>query len=85
MPIIAYLQKMFNTYNNDVISICQYYSGYLCFDRLYDLRRYLFLSKLLCNAFIDEKSLIDKIDFRDYCLFQNKRSEEHTSELQSRP
>jgi len=64
--------KIFNTYDNDVILNCQYYSGYLCFDRLYDLHRYLFLSKLFHNAFIDEKSVIDKIDFRDYCLLQNR-------------
>src|SRR6476469_1439196 len=32
--------KMFNTFDKNVIYCCQFYSGYLCFNMLYDLHRY---------------------------------------------
>ena len=64
--------KMFNTFDKNVIYCCQFYSGYLCFNMLYDLHRYMFLRNLLRKTFIDKCSEIDKFDYRDYVALQNK-------------
>ena len=45
--------KVFNSFDSHVISYCQFYSGHLCFNMLYDLQRYVFLSKLLANECIN--------------------------------
>ena len=64
--------KIFNSYDNNVISCCQFYSGYLCFELLYDFHRYSFLSQLLLNDFLDRRSMIDIPGYRDYCALQMK-------------
>ena len=72
-PIIAFLQKKFsNSYDNNVLSFCQFYSGYLNFNVLYDLHRYTFLTKLIKGGYLHEKSTIDRFDFCDYRQLQNK-------------
>jgi len=64
--------KTFQTFDNNTISCCQYYSGYLSFNRLYDLHRYIFLCKLINNLYVDKKLEIDRPDYRDYMLLQSK-------------
>ena len=64
--------KIVNTFDNDVIACCQYYSGYLCFKRLYDLHRYIFLVKLIKHNCIDHRSEIDQLDFRDHAKLQER-------------
>ena len=64
--------KIFNSYDNTVLSHCQFYSGYLSFNVLYDLQRYTFLTKLIKGHYLHEKSVLDRSDFSDYLLLQNK-------------
>lgn len=64
--------KIFNSYDNNVLSFCQFYSGYLNFNVLYDLHRYTFLTKLIKGGYLHEKSTIDRFDFCDYRQLQNK-------------
>ena len=39
---------------------------------LYDLQRYVFLSKLLANECINKRSVIDRSDYGDYVSLQIK-------------
>ena len=64
--------NIFNSYDNNVLSFCQFYSGYLNFNVLYDLHRYTFLTKLIKGGYLHEKSTIDRFDFCDYRQLQNK-------------
>jgi hypothetical protein len=66
--------KVYKTFDNKVINCCQYYSGYLCFDMLYELNRYLFLCKLLNRSHLDKQLEVDKSDYRDYLRLQAKYS-----------
>ena len=56
--------KIFNSYDKNVISQCQYYSGYLSFSVLDELHtgRYTFFKKLLETSFIEIRSEIDCVD-----------------------
>ena len=54
--------KIFNSYDKNVISQCQYYSGYLSFNVLDELHRYMFFKKLLETFFIEIRSEIDCVD-----------------------
>ena len=58
--------KTFHSYDNRVISCCQFYSGYLSFNILYDLQRYAFLTKLIKGDHLSEKSALDRSDLSDY-------------------
>ena len=64
--------KIFKTFDNNVITNCQYFSGYLPFEMLYDLQRYKFLHKLHKTACLTDKSVIDRNDYRDFLLLQFK-------------
>ena len=64
--------KIFSTHDNNVISCCQYFSGYLCFPLLYELHRYLFLVKLLNTNRINNYSQIDQCDYKDYIRLSSK-------------
>ena len=64
--------KIFETFDKNVIACCQYYSGYLCFNRIYDMHRYNFLDKLINNGCIFHRSEIDQLDYRDYVLLRVK-------------
>ena len=57
--------KLFNSFDKDIITSCQYYCGYLSFDKLYEMYRYSFLLKLLNKKDIDETLEKDKSDIKD--------------------
>jgi len=64
--------KLFKSFDSNVIMCCQFYSNCLCFEMLYEMNRYIFLSKLVHFNCLDSKSEIDKPDYRDYVAFQIK-------------
>ena len=64
--------KIFCSNNNTTILQCQFYSGNLCFDMIYDLQRYTFLHKLITECRLSEKCAIDLPDFRDYLALKSK-------------
>ena len=63
---------LFNTSNNQTIINCQYYTGYLNFERFYDLNRLLFLDKLFKTSQLSSLSKVDEPDFRDYTVLKYK-------------
>ena len=64
--------KIFRTFDSNIISQCQYYSGFLNFTILYELQRYNFLLNLLSNSIIDERAELDRNDYRDFCALKAK-------------
>ena len=64
--------KIFKSFDNKTIMSCQFYCNYLSFDLLFDLHRYMFLSKLFVTGRIDSRSEIDRSDFKDYIDLKNK-------------
>ena len=64
--------KIFHSYDNTVILNCQYFTGSLPFNYLYDYHRYNFLNKLLNTNGINANSEIDKFDMADYHSLQLK-------------
>ena len=64
--------KIFHSYDNTVILNCQYFSGSLPFNYLYDYHRYNFLNKLYCTKSISDKSEIDTFDIDDFLALQLK-------------
>ena len=66
------LELIFNSYHKNVISQCQYYSGYLSFNALYELQRYMFLKKLFETSFIEIRSETDCVDVREFSFLKTK-------------
>ena len=64
--------KIFKTYNSNIISECQYYSGYLNFSILFGLQRYIFLLNLFPTSVMDDRSEIDRIDYREFSALKSK-------------
>ena len=64
--------KMFHSYDSNVLINCQYFSGSLPFNYLYDYHRYNFLSKLYNTNGIKDKSEIDVFDIADFQALQLK-------------
>ena len=64
--------KIFRSCDNSVILNCQYYSGSLPFNYLYDYHRYNFLKKLFNTNSIKAKSEIDMFDMADFQALQLK-------------
>jgi len=64
--------KIFHSYDNTVILNCQYFSGSLPFNYLYDYHRYNFLNKLYNTNSINDKSEIDVFDIDDFHALQLK-------------
>ena len=62
--------KILNSYDKNVIFQCQYYSGYLSFNVLYELQRYMFLKKLFETSFIEIRSEIDCVDVREFSFLK---------------
>ena len=69
--------KIFKTTDKDTIACCQYYCGYLSFTKLYDMHRFLFLSKLVMNSNVSNVLKIDELDFNDYLSLIKKYNFEH--------
>jgi len=66
--------KIFSSYDNTVILQCQYFTGSLPFNYLYDYHRYNFLNKLFNTSGISVKTEIDVFDITDYRALQLKYS-----------
>ena len=64
--------KVFKTFDPYTISCCQYYCGYFSFNLLYDQHRYLFLKKLINNAYLHKASSLDNLDYKDFVALQSK-------------
>ena len=64
--------KLFKTFDKKTILSCQYYCGYLCFDLLFDLQRYMFLSKLVSTGLLDDRRELDRLDYRDLLTLKSK-------------
>ena len=64
--------KLFRTFNKDIILNCQFYSGYLNFDLLLDMNRFLFLSKLSSAGLLIVNSDLDRADYNDFITLQCK-------------
>ena len=64
--------KIFHSYDNTVILNCQYFTGSLPFNYLYDYHRYNFLNKLYNAEGINVKSEIDVFDIADFHALQLK-------------
>ena len=64
--------KIFRTYDSNIIANCQYYSGHLSFPILFELQRYIFLINLLSTSVIDDRSKIDRIDYREHSALKAK-------------
>ena len=64
--------KIFHSYDKNIISDCQYFSGSLPFNYLYDYHRYNFLNKLYITKSINDKSEIDTFDIDDFLALQLK-------------
>jgi len=60
--------KTFQTFDNNTIWYRKYYSGYLSFNRLYDLHRYIFMCTLMNNLYVDKRLEIGRSDYMDYML-----------------
>ena len=64
--------KIFNSYDKNIISQCQYYSGYLSYNVVYELQRYMFVKKLFETSFIEIRSEIDCVDVREFSFLKTK-------------
>jgi len=64
--------KIFHTYDNAIILNCQYFTGSLPFNYLYDYHRYNFLNKLFNTNSIKAKSEIGVFDMADFHALQLK-------------
>ena len=53
-----------------IISLCQFYCGILNFNRLYELQRFTFLSKLVEKSVINNSREIDRLDYKDFLTLQ---------------
>lgn len=58
--------KIYNTFDNNVIMCCQYYSNFLTFELLYDYHRYSFLLNLVRRNEISHKSELDRLEYNDF-------------------
>ena len=68
----TFFAKIFKTQDNSVIMSCQYYSGYLPFEMLYDLYRFIFLCRLVSTGCLDKNISLDNPDYRDYMKLRLK-------------
>ena len=64
--------KIFHSYDNTIILNCQYFTGSLPFNYLYDYHRYNFLNKLFNTNSINANSEIDIFDMTDLQALQLK-------------
>ena len=64
--------KNFNNYDNGTIKCYQFFCNYLCFDMLYEMHRFLFLSKLMKTDYLNNKTELDKSDYKDYMILNEK-------------
>ena len=64
--------KIFKSFDVNVIACCQFYSGYLTFEMLYEFNRYNFLHKMITAACFDNRLSVDKTDYQEYTSLQNK-------------
>ena len=64
--------KIFHSHDKAVILNCQYFTGSLPFNYLYDYHRYNFLNKLLSESIISINSEIDEFDMSDFYALQLK-------------
>ena len=58
--------KIFHTTCNNTIRQCQFYSGNLSFNMIYELQRYTFLRNLLLNDKLNKTAKIDECDYLDF-------------------
>jgi hypothetical protein len=63
---------LFKTNDKNTITLCLFYCGYLPFDILFDLQRYVFLNKMIKENRTNIKTQLDSTDFHGYCLLQSK-------------
>ena len=68
----SFFAKIFKCVDNKIIMSCEFFSKYLCFEMLYEMYRYLFLSKLLNTGCLDKKNNLDKPDYQDYISLKAK-------------
>ena len=64
--------KIFKTTDRNVILCCQFYSGYLDMNRLYELQRYKFLLKSVKNGTISCNDPLDRLDYDEFVKMQCK-------------
>ena len=76
--------KIFHSYDNTVILNCQYFTGSLPFNDLYDDHRYNFLNKLFntnCNNANSEIDLFDMADLQNLQLKYQLRTEDSKNQV----
>jgi hypothetical protein len=79
--------KIFHSYDNTVILNCQYFTGSLPFNYLYDYHRYNFLNKLFNTNCINANSEIDLFDMADLQNLQLKyqlRTEDSKNQVKNK-
>ena len=64
--------KIFKSFNKDVIQQCQFYSGCLSFNLIFDMNRLSFLNKLFKKGLLDSISEVDKLDYNDLVLLRRR-------------
>ena len=61
-----FFYKLFDTKDKNTIKACQYYTGILSFDLLYELNRLIFIRNQMNSKFIHEGLECDNHDFKEF-------------------